>query len=64
MRLVDARVRDEQVDVEQRPPRPLAIGVRHGRHGVGDVVDRQELVGELELGHPAAAYSGAPPPAT
>jgi hypothetical protein len=48
----------QQVDVEQRSPRALPIGVGHRRHGIGDVVDRQEVVGELEVGPPRrAAYA-------
>ena len=36
----------QQIDVEQRPKGTLAIRLDHRRHGVGDVPDRQELVGE------------------
>jgi hypothetical protein len=49
----------EQVDVEQRSPCRAGIGVGDGRDGIGDVVDGQELLGELEVGHlSSAAYAG------
>ena len=43
----------QQVDLDQRPPGRPGIGVSHRRDGIGDVVDGQELVGELEVGHVA-----------
>jgi len=36
----------QQIDVEQRPIGALAISLDHRRDGVGDVPDRQELLGE------------------
>ena len=49
----------EQVDVEPALARPWpSIGVSDGRDGIGDVVDGQELLGELEVGHLCrAAYA-------
>ncbi len=43
----------QQVDIQQRPPGGLAIGIGDCRNGIGDVVDGQEIVGKLEVGRHA-----------
>jgi hypothetical protein len=44
----------QEVDVEQRLPCRRPVGLDDDRYRVGDVVDRQDLLGELELRHRSA----------
>jgi hypothetical protein len=50
----------DQIDVEQRLPGRLSARFGHRRHGIGDVVDRQEVVGEREVGHSVQGTRGWP----
>ena len=49
----------QQVDIEQRLPSRLPIGLSHRGDRIGDVVDRQELLSKLRVPPSAAAYASA-----
>lgn len=47
----------QQVDIEQRLPSDLPIGLNHPGDRIGDVVNRQEVLGKFGFRHRGAAYA-------
>jgi hypothetical protein len=44
----------QQVDIEQGLPRSVPVGLDRRGHGIGDVIERQEGVGEPGFRHPSS----------